>query len=131
MSRLNRNQLYFILGFLAITLIYSLYNIFLVDINYYEAIPKKIRHINRVAAILIIYGIGTYALYKFTVEWMMQIWHLIHVAGIAILLIIGLYDWSSGGISYQLRNMANSINEFLISPALFTAMGILKIRYLK
>ncbi|GAC1427310.1 MAG: hypothetical protein NVSMB7_04130 [Chitinophagaceae bacterium] len=131
MARLNRKQLYFIAGFLAITAVYSFYNIFLVDTSYYEAIPRKIRHINRVAAILIVYGMGTYALYKFTVDWMMQIWHLVHVAGVTILLIIGLYDWGLGGISYQARNIANSVNEFLISPALFAGMGILKSRFIK
>ena len=131
MARFNKRQLYFILGFASITIVYSLYNIFLVDTGYYEAIPRKIRHINRGAAIFIVYGIGTFALYKYTVEWMMQIWHVLHMAGIAILLIIGVFDWSLGGTSFQWRNIANSVNEFLISPALFAGMGILKSRFAK
>ncbi len=128
MPQLNNKRVYFFSGLIAIVLIYSIYNLFVADASYYLAIPQKLRHISRLAAVLAVYGIGTFALHKYTVKWMMQIWHLIHIAAIAIIVLIGLYYWGAGMISYQLRNIANSLTELLISPALYVGMGILNSR---
>lgn len=128
MLKLNNRRAYLIGGFLAIFLIYSLYNIFLLDVNYYNQIPRKIRHINKLMAILLVYGIGTFALKKYTVSWMMLVWHLLHIAVILFLLVIGVYDWSFGVISDKLRNIASTFLEFLISPVFYAAIAIVNNR---
>ena len=119
------------IGLLAITLIYILYNLFLVDVDYYQSIPRKIRHINKFGSILLVYGIGTWTLKKNTIGWMMLIWHFVYAVTAIALILIGLYDWRFGISSIQLRNIASSLHEFLISPILFVGMGILNSRLLK
>jgi hypothetical protein len=129
MEKLTNRRLYFWGGFIIIVVIYSLYNLYLVDVNYYQSIPRKVRHICKFAAVLSIYGIGTFALKKHATEWMMYIWHLLHIIIIAVLLLIGLYDWSFGEISDQFRNVANTLFEFLISPVIYIAVGILNNKF--
>jgi hypothetical protein len=125
MPKIKNNRVYFWVGFIIIVIIYSLYNLYLVDVNYYNNIPRKVRHICKFMAILSIYGTGTYALKKYTADWMMYIWHGLHVIIISVLIVIGLYDWCFGEISVQARNIANTFFEFLISPVIYIAIGIL------
>jgi len=128
MPKINKRS-YFWAGFILIVVIYSLYNLYLVDVNYYQSIPRKVRHICKFLTILSIYGTGTFALKKYTAEWMMYIWHLLHIIIIASLLLIGLYDWCFGEISVQARNIANTLFEFLISPVIYIAVGILNNKF--
>lgn len=118
----NNKRLYLILGFLAITVVYSLYNIFLIDSEFYWSIPRKIRHFNKLLIILVVYGIGTYSLSKYTVNWMMQVWHLIHIVVIFSLVLIGFWDWYFQMVTIQLRNIANTFLEVLISPLLYISI---------
>ncbi|MFT4152933.1 hypothetical protein [Parafilimonas sp.] len=126
MQKLNKNQIFFTSLFLII-LVYILYGIYF-DLTSVPNIPGKWKHANKFLFVLIIYGTGSFALKQFTVKWMMQVWHLIHVIFIFILLVIGLYDWIAGGITGKIRNVANALFEFLISPALYVCMGIIQFR---
>lgn len=128
MSIARRKFFYFFLGLLIIALIYSLYNIFLVDVNYYNDIPRKVRHVNKFLCILAVYGIGTLFLRKNMAPWMMQIWHIIHIIAIVFLLIIGVLDWTLGTTTQEVRNIASTLLEVLISPVLYVAMGIVNSR---
>ncbi|MEO8713130.1 MAG: hypothetical protein ABI405_13445 [Parafilimonas sp.] len=131
MQMLKLNEKYiFILGLIVITIVYSLYHIYF-DLTYVPDISGKWKHVNKFVFVLIVYGIGTFVLRKFRVAWMMQLWHFLHIIFISALLLIGFYDWYHGSITDQIRNVANSIHEFLISPALYTAMGILQFRLFK
>lgn len=129
MPKVNNRRAYFWGGFIIIVIIYSLYNLYLVDVNYYNSIPRKARHVCKFLAILSIYATGTYALKKYTVEWMMYIWHALHIIIIALLLVIGGYDWAFGEISVQARNVANTFFEFLISPVIYIGVGILNNKF--
>jgi hypothetical protein len=129
MPKLNKKYIFF-LGLIAIVIVYSLYNIYF-DLTYVPGIPGKWKHVNKLAFVLIVYGIGTIALRKYTVDWMMQIWHLVHIVFISILVLIGFYDWYHGSITEQVRNIANTLHEFLISPVLYVSMGIIQSRLIK
>lgn len=126
MPKLSRTHI-FLLGLIAIVVIYSLYNIYF-DLTSVPGIPGKWKHINKFVFVLVIYGTGTLALKNFTVQWMMLIWHFIHILFISVLLLIGFYDWYHGSITSQVRNLANSLQEFLISPVLYLCMGIVQYR---
>jgi len=116
-------------GFIIIVIIYSLYNLYLVDVDYYQSIPRKVRHISKFLSILSIYGVGSLALKKYTTDWMMYIWHLLHIVIISILLLMGIYDWIFGELSNQFRNIANTLFEFLISPVIYVGIGILNNKF--
>jgi len=121
----NSKRKFIILGLLAIAIVYSLYNICLVYVSYYDDIPRKVRHINRLLSILIVYGIGYYSFKKYGVKWISDIWNVIYFAVVIILVLIGLYDWSFGPASMQTRNIAKTLHEFLISPVLYVAILII------
>jgi hypothetical protein len=122
---------YLIGGFICIVLVYSLYNMYLVDVNYYDQIPRKVRHIARFLSIVMVYGIGLYTLKKAMEGWVINIWNIIYLVFASLLIIIGLYDWGTGGASNQLRNIANTLHEFLISPVLFVALYIIYTKLLR
>jgi len=62
----------FISGLVAIVVVYSLYNIYF-DLTSVPDIPGKWKHANKLLFVLIVYGIGTLALKKYTITWMMQV----------------------------------------------------------
>jgi hypothetical protein len=39
--------------------------------------------------------------------------------------VIGLYDWTYGMVSIKTKEIAASMQEFLISPVLYFAMGLI------
>jgi hypothetical protein len=129
MPKISNKRAWYWSGFIIIVVIYSLYNLYLVDVDYYNSIPRKVRHISKFLSVLSIYGVGTFALKKYTAEWMMYVWHLLHIIIISILLLMGLYDWTFGELSVQFRNVANTLFEFLISPVIYIAVGILNNKF--
>jgi len=104
---------------------------YLVDVNYYDQIPRKVRHIARFLSIVMVYGIGLYTLKKAMEGWVINIWNIIYLVFASLLILIGLYDWSTGGASNQIRNIANTLHEFLISPVLFVALYIIYTKLLR
>ena len=129
MSKLKPKYI-FIFGLVAICIVYSLYRVYF-DITYVPDIPGKAKHANKFLFVLIVYGIGTLTLRRYMVAWMMLIWHLIHIIFISSLLLIGFYDWLHGDITEQIRNVAISVFEFLVSPVLYVSMGIVQFRLFK
>lgn len=121
----------FWIGLILIIVIYSLYNIYLVDVSYYQSIPRKLRHVGKLSVILMVYGTGTWALKDYFARWMLYLWHLLHLCIIGVLILIGLYDWSFGAISPALRNITGTLFEFLISPLIYLAMGIIGSKLVK
>ncbi|MBW4891279.1 hypothetical protein KXQ82_16245 [Mucilaginibacter sp. HMF5004] len=131
MTATPTKRTYLIAGFVAIVVLYSLYNIYLVDVSYYNQIPRKVRHIARFVSILMVYGIGIFTLTKYVEGWVISLWNGIYLIAVALLLLIGIYDWSIGGASSQIRNIANTLHEFLISPMLFIALYIIHTKLLR
>jgi hypothetical protein len=62
---------------------------------------------------------------------MMKIWHFCYILALTLLLLIGIWDWIFWIDSIQVRNIANSLHEILISPILYIAMGIINSRLAK
>ena len=124
------NKNIFLFGLFTITVLYFIYNVFL-DITSLTNIPRQVKHINKFACVLLVYGTGSLTLRKFTVSWMMQLWHIMHLSVILLLLLIGFYDWWQGMITPETRNIANSLFDFLISPVLYVSMGLLQLTLAK
>jgi hypothetical protein len=115
----------FVFGLIGIVIVYSIYYLFF-EGYYHWNIPRKLKHVGRVASIIGVYGIGTLSLKNGADKWMMTLWHLIHTALIVVLVFIGLYDWTIEMVSYPTKKFAQSLHEFLISPVLFVGMWILR-----
>lgn len=121
----------FIIGFLFILLIYSLYYIYFADTPNAILIPRKIRHVIKFGTTILVYGIGSFHLGKIKQQWMVSLWHLIHISLLVTISCIGLYDWIFGMVSQPTKDFAQSMQEFLISPILYVGMGILNSQFKK
>src|SRR5471030_2272372 len=92
MTKLNKNLAYWI-GFIIIVIVYSVYNLLLVDINEYHYTLRKEDYIYKLLCILVIYGAGTFGLKKYAADWMMYVWHLVHIVIIILLLLAASYNY--------------------------------------
>ena len=124
MNFYKSDKVRFIAGLVFIIIIYSAYYLLFLE-NSNLIIPMKTKHIIKFSTTIIIYLIGTFHLGKLTDKWMSILWHLIHISGLCIITSLGLFDWFIAEISESLRLFANSIQELLISPILYLAMGLL------
>lgn len=124
MNLYKSDKVRFISGLIFIIVIYSAYYIYFLE-NSDLILPAKIRHIVKFSTTIAVYMVGTFHLGKLTDTWMSLLWHIVHVSGLCILMSIGLFDWFISPISLNLRVFAGSIQEVLISPLLYVAMGLL------
>ncbi|MCB4798123.1 hypothetical protein [Neotamlana laminarinivorans] len=88
-------------------------------------LPKLTFHLVRFGVTIGVYFIGTFHLGKIQESWMATIWHLVHIAGLIIITSLGLFDWFIMEIPRSLKEFAHNIQEILISPVLYVAMGLL------
>jgi hypothetical protein len=91
-------------------------------------IPRKWRHVIKFITTFTVYLVGTYHLGKYKNSWMLYLWHFVHITLLSTITSIGIYDWIFGMVRYQVKEIAASMQEFLISPMLYIAMGILNQR---
>lgn len=126
---LNKRQFYF-LGLAGIVIIYCSYSLVFLY-GYSDYITVWAKHVVKFGTILLVYAIGTYALKNYVEEWMLKIWHFCYIVIMFLLLFIGFWDLISWIESVQVHNIANSLDEILISPILYIAMGIINSRLAK
>lgn len=114
-------------GLAIILVIYTLFYLFFVEKEVIW-IPRKIRHVIKFSATIAVYFVGTAHLGKLQDRWMSHLWHVIHVTLLGFITLVGLYDWTFGMVSQQIKDMTWTMQEFLISPVLYVGMGILNNR---
>ncbi|WP_372756518.1 hypothetical protein [Mariniflexile sp.] len=124
MKLYRSDKVRFIAGFIFIIGIYSAFYIFFLE-NSNLVLPSKVRHLIKFLATIAVYFVGTYHLGKLADSWMSVIWHIIHISGLGIITAIGLFDWFIYDVTLNIRLFANSIQELLISPLLYLAMGLI------
>ncbi|MGE5943446.1 MAG: hypothetical protein ACM31G_03800 [Flavobacteriales bacterium] len=115
----------FIAGLVLIVIIYSLYYIYFVENQEFISKSKLVLHLIRLSTTVIIYIIGTIHLGKLKDNWMSSLWHFIHISGLCIITSLGLINWFIIDIGLDLKEFAYTIQELLISPVLYVAMGLL------
>ncbi|MEI7628677.1 MAG: hypothetical protein WCJ80_10570 [Bacteroidota bacterium] len=123
----TRKQRY-LTGLIIIMLIYSMFYILFADQPATLLIPRKWRHVIKFITTFTVYLVGTYHLGKHKITWMLYLWHFVHITLLSTITSIGIYDWVFGMVRYQVKEIAASMQEFLISPMLYIAMGILNQR---
>lgn len=116
----------FISGLIFIVIIYSWnYLYFMNDEGSWMSFSRIAFHLIRFGVTVAVYFVGTYHLGKLKDTWMSSLWHLVHVSGLVIITSLGLFDWFIMEISRNLKEFAHTIQEILISPVLYVAMGLL------
>jgi hypothetical protein len=127
MKLYKSDKVRFIVGLIVIFILYSCYYIFIAEHKNTALIPRKIRHVITLLFTLAVYFVGTFHLGKLKVTWMASLWHIVHISGLCIITLIGLFDWLflEGRVILSLSRFARTIQELLISPILYVAMGLL------
>ena len=126
MNLYKTDKIRFIAGLIFIIIIYSWYYIFFInETGDWLLLPKLTFHLIRFAVTIVVYFIGTFHLGKLKDTWMSSIWHLVHISGLCIITSLGLFDWFIMEISRSLKDFAHTVQEILISPMLYLAMGLL------
>lgn len=125
MKLYKSDKIRFISGLILIILIYSIFYIYFSDNKNTLLVPRKVKHVITFLFTIAVYFIGTSHLGKLKDTWMSSIWHLVHISGLFIITSLGLFDWFISDISISLKLFALTIQETLISPVLYVAMGLL------
>jgi hypothetical protein len=113
-------------GLIAILFIYSVYYLLLADNKQVgKMIPLTFRYLIKIGIVFAVYFMGTYALGKLPQKWLLQIWHLIHISLISLLILLWAWHFGVSQLPLNLRRLGYSIHEFLISPLLYLATGLL------
>lgn len=115
----------FISGLIFIIIIYTWYYIYIAENRAITYIPKRLIHLIGLITTFAIYFIGTFHLGKLKDKWLSSLWHLIHISGLAIIVVIGLYHWLISEITLDTKHFARGVQEILISPVLYVAMGLI------
>jgi hypothetical protein len=126
---------YYFGGLILILLIYSCFSIFMQGDLYAApdhgaltlSLPRRTRHLIRLATILLVYLTGFICLRKQSRSWMLTTWQLVYYSMATILMLIGAIDFATGGVSLGLKELSITLSELLISPLLYILLGILNL----
>ncbi|NMH86614.1 hypothetical protein [Flavivirga algicola] len=125
MNLYKSDKVRFIFGLIFIIIIYSCYHLYFVENKNTALLSRKMNHIIRFFTTIAVYFVGTLHLGKLKDTWMSSIWHFVHISGLCIITFLGLFVWFVSEINLSLRESAKAIQELLISPVLYAAMGLL------
>ena len=125
----GKKSLFFWSGLGAMLVLYFLYYFYFINDIAHE-VPLRGRHLIKLLFILTCYGIGVFALGKFAGGWVVRLWHMVYLVCLFLMLGLGIYDWAVARTPLPVRMVADNLQEFLVSPLLYVAMGLFSL-YLK
>jgi hypothetical protein len=114
------------IGFLILALAYTLVQF----LFYHPVIPVlrsllKYKQSVRWFNITFVYVVGIMVIRTMHVNWLLFIWNIVHVVMIGYLLLAAAYEYLIAPLPYGIRGSVAPIVEFLISPIIYMAMGLL------
>jgi hypothetical protein len=121
----DKTRLLFFFGLLATAILYSGYNLYVLDPYVYESMGRSTRHIYKFGAIIIAWLIGFAAFRKIAPAWLLQLWNILYAAGLLILLLLAGYDALIHPLPPTLRQPISTFHEALISPIPYVVIGLL------
>lgn len=121
----DKTRLFFFIGLLATAILYSAYNLYVLDPYIYADMPRTTRHIYKFGAIILSWLIGYLTFRKTAPEWLIQLWNILFATGLTILIILALYDAIIHPLPPGLRQPISTFHEALISPIPFVVLGLL------
>jgi hypothetical protein len=125
MQRRDKARLYFFLGLLATAILYSAYNLYILDPYVYEDMGRSTRHIYKFGSIVIAWLTGFLVFRTTAPAWLIQLWNIIFTAGLGLLLLLAAYDAFIHPLPPTLRQPVSTFHEGLISPIPYVVIGLL------
>jgi hypothetical protein len=123
----RRKGVFFWGGLIAILLLFCLYYVFFLYGVSME-MPIRGRHVIKFLFIVLVYASGAICLRKFAPSWMIRVWHGVYLLILLLLILLGVYDWTIARAPVPVREIADTLQEFLVSPILYVAMRIISER---
>ena len=124
MSQQDNRRWRYAAGLVTIALLYTIYIIYCNNVHYVEATSRGVRHLIRFSTILLTYGIGLMVINRIYPVWLVQLWHIGYLGILGLLLLLGVYDFWTQGLSVPFRDLIITVHEFLISPVPFVIAGL-------
>jgi len=78
--------------------------------------------------ILAAYGIGAFGLRKNMEAGLVRLWDLVYAASVSLLVMLGTFEFLFGRTPPVVREIADNIQEVLISPILYVAFSLISYR---
>jgi hypothetical protein len=119
----------FIIGLVAIVLLYCVYYLFFVY-GLFIGMASSPRHFTKLVFVVLVYSIGFWALRRGGVVWTTKVWHLLYGLTICIMVGMTLYDWGVGRLSASSRSVADDLQDFLVSPLPYVCIELLRRSFL-
>lgn len=116
---------YFWPGLIMLLAVYSVYYLLYADNKNFAPQGMLARHFFKIGVVFVIYLAGSYFLRRLPQPWLLQIWHLIHITLISLLISLWVWHFAVSPLPQNMRKLGNSLHEFLISPLLYLATGLL------
>jgi hypothetical protein len=126
MRRPDKRRLIFFLGLLAVAILYSAYALYVMDPDIYKTMPRSARRLYKFGAVLLVYAIGIIVYRKSAQRWLLQLWNIFYLSGVALLLLLAFYDARVSQLSLPFRNSIITFHELLISPIPYVIAAILR-----
>lgn len=116
---------FFVIGLLAIVLLYCVYYLFFVY-GMFIGMALRPRHFIKLVFVVLVYGAGFWALRRSSVVWAAKVWHLLYGLTICVLLGMVVYDWGVSRLSASSRSIADDLQDFLVSPLPYICIELLR-----
>jgi hypothetical protein len=120
----QRKKLFFWSGLIVLAILFSLYYVFFlygISLN----MPLRERHLLKFVFVAAVYAAGAVSLRGFGLPWMQRVWHVVYLAILVLLVGLGAFDWLVARTPLEIRVVADSLQEFLVSPILYVVIRML------
>jgi len=127
MTAWPKRKFLFWVGLVAIIALYCIYYLYFIY-GLSREVSLNAMHFLKLMFILAAYGIGVFGLRKNVLPGLVSLWHLTYAASVALLVLLGAFEYLFGRTSPMVRGIADNIQEVLISPILYVAFSIISYR---
>jgi hypothetical protein len=121
----DKARLYFFLGLLASSILYSAFVLFLLNAPSYETMPRNARHVYKFGSLILAWLIGFIIYRKIAPAWLLQLWNISFAASLSLLLALAAYDAFFHTLPLSIRDIISTFHEALISPIPYVVLGLL------
>lgn len=120
------NKLRFIIGLALIAILFSVYNVYLLDGSWFlNGTSRQERYIIKFASVLIVYAMGVFAFKGRPPGWLLLLWHILYGALLLLLVLLALIEAYVQQSSGTMRGLGVSVHMFLISPLPYFLLAII------
>lgn len=119
-------RLRWIIGLTVVTILFSVYNGYLVDESWFmDGLTRAERHVVKFASVLIVYAMGVMAFSGRSPAWLLHLWNVLYGTLLLLLVLLALFDTFVSTFSPTLRGLGVSLHVFLISPIPYVFVSII------